>query len=69
MKLDRIIFNGIVITVNPDFEIIEDGVVGIKDGVIQFVEDRIQPISEYDADDLVLRDGTLSALCSVSSRR
>lgn len=57
MKLDLLIFNGIVLIVNPGFEIIEDGIVGIKDGVIQFVEYRIKPISEYDADDFVDANG------------
>lgn len=62
MKFDRIIYNGIVLTVNPDFEIIEDGVVGIKNGVIQFVEARtVKPrkkdISQYSADDFVDANG------------
>jgi 5-methylthioadenosine/S-adenosylhomocysteine deaminase len=57
MKLDRIIFNGIVITVNPDFEIIEDGVVGIKDGVIQFAEPRKKDILQYRADDAINANG------------
>ncbi len=57
MKFDRIIFNGIVITVNPDFDIIEDGVVGIKDGVIRFVNPRKKDISQYSADDFVDANG------------
>ena len=39
MQLDTLIVNGILVTVNPDFEIIENGWVGIKDG--QMV--RVQP--------------------------
>jgi 5-methylthioadenosine/S-adenosylhomocysteine deaminase len=57
MRFDRIIFNGFVLTVNPDFEIIEDGVVGIKDGVIQFVETCKKDISQYRADDVVNANG------------
>ncbi|MDO9110177.1 MAG: amidohydrolase [Desulfatirhabdiaceae bacterium] len=34
MQLDTLIVNGILVTVNPDFEIIENGWVGIKDGKI-----------------------------------
>ncbi|MBC2714024.1 MAG: amidohydrolase [Desulfobacteraceae bacterium] len=57
MKFDRIIYNGIVITVNPDFEIIEDGLVCIKDGVIQSVEVRNKDISQYRAVDFVDANG------------
>jgi 5-methylthioadenosine/S-adenosylhomocysteine deaminase len=39
MPLDTLIVNGILVTVNPDFEIIENGWVGIKDGQIV----RLQP--------------------------
>jgi len=39
MQLDTLIVNGILVTVNPDFEIIENGWVGIKDGQIV----RVQP--------------------------
>jgi len=57
MKFDRIIYNGIVLTVNPDFEIIEDGMVGIKDGVIRCVESCKKDILQYDADDVIDADG------------
>ncbi len=57
MIFDRIIYNGIVLAVNPGFDIIEDGVVGIKDGVIQFVEPRKNDISQYRADDVVNANG------------
>lgn len=53
MKFDRIIYNGIVLAVNPDFEIIKDGVVGIKDGVIQLVSPQKKDISQYSADDVI----------------
>jgi len=39
MQLDTLIVNGILVTVNPDFETIENGWVGIKDGRIA----RVQP--------------------------
>ncbi len=38
MQLDTLIVNGMVVTVNPDFEIIENGWVGIKDGQIVTVQ-------------------------------
>ncbi|MCF8069076.1 MAG: amidohydrolase [Desulfobacterales bacterium] len=34
MKFDTIIHNGIIVTVNPDFEIIDDGIICVKDGII-----------------------------------
>jgi len=57
MEFDRIIYNGTVITVNPDFEIIKDGVIGIKDGAIRCVEPRNKDISQYSADDIVDANG------------
>jgi 5-methylthioadenosine/S-adenosylhomocysteine deaminase len=38
MQLDTLIVNGILVTVNPDFEIIENGWMGIKDGQIAKVQ-------------------------------
>ncbi len=38
MQLDTLIVNGILVTVNPDFEIIPNGWVGIKDGQIVMVQ-------------------------------
>ncbi len=37
---DSVIYNASIITVNPDFDIIPDGVIGIKDGRIATVEAR-----------------------------
>ncbi|MCP4700747.1 MAG: amidohydrolase family protein, partial [Gammaproteobacteria bacterium] len=37
---DSVIYNAAIITVNPDFDIIPDGVIGIKDGRIATVEGR-----------------------------
>lgn len=53
MKFDRIIYNGTIMTVNPDFEIIHDGVVGITNGVIQYVASRDKNISRYRAEERV----------------
>lgn len=46
---DRVIHNGMVLTVNAGFDIITDGVVCIRDGVIARVEARKGPISDYPA--------------------
>ncbi|UCD89626.1 MAG: amidohydrolase [Desulfobacterales bacterium] len=37
MMLDTVIHNGIIVTVNPAFDIIKNGWVGIKDGIIDLV--------------------------------
>lgn len=41
MHLDTLIVNGIIVTVNPDFEIIENGWVGIKDGQVAMVQPHL----------------------------
>lgn len=48
---DRVIHNGMVLTVNAGFEIINDGVVCIRDGVIVRVEARKGPVGDYPARD------------------
>ena len=53
MKFDTIIYNGIVLTVNPDFEIIESGAVGISNGEIQFIAPAAQDISKYQAAEMI----------------
>ncbi len=58
-RFDRIIYNGTVITVNPDFEVIAQGVVCIKDGRIDRVEPQRGLISEYLADDRIDAKGGL----------
>ena len=35
MNFDIVIYNGTIITVNPGFDIIRDGVVGIKNGKLE----------------------------------
>lgn len=46
MDLDTLIFNGIAITVNPDFEIIDPAVIGVRDGRIAFVRAQPEPLPE-----------------------
>ena len=38
MNFDIVIHNGIIVTVNPDFDIVDDGLVCVKDGKIKQVE-------------------------------
>ena len=40
MAFDIVIYNGTVVTVNCDFDIIEDGIVCIKDGKLKRVEEK-----------------------------
>ncbi|MDP2862192.1 MAG: amidohydrolase [Desulfobacterales bacterium] len=40
MKYDTIIHNGIIVTVNRDFDVINDGLICIKDGKIEIVSSR-----------------------------
>lgn len=40
MKYDAIIHNGIIVTVNRDFDVINDGLICIKDGIIEIVSSR-----------------------------
>jgi 5-methylthioadenosine/S-adenosylhomocysteine deaminase len=50
---DLIIHSGMVLTVNPGFDIINDGVICINDGVIARVEARKGPISNYSAHEII----------------
>jgi 5-methylthioadenosine/S-adenosylhomocysteine deaminase len=50
---DRVIHNGMVLTVNAGFDIITDGVVCIRDGVIARVESRKRAIDDYPARDIM----------------
>ncbi len=40
MSFDIIIHNGIIVTVNPDFQIIENGFIGIKNGKIKLIQEK-----------------------------
>ncbi len=59
MQYDRIIYNGCVITVNPVFDMIEDGVVGIRNGRIARVGKKPSDFDAYAADDWVDAAGGL----------
>jgi 5-methylthioadenosine/S-adenosylhomocysteine deaminase len=41
MLLDTLIINGIIVTVNPDFDILDNGWIGIKDGEILFIQKHV----------------------------
>ena len=53
MVFDIVIHNGTIITVNTDFDIIEDGVVCIKDGRIEQVEARPASLSHIEAKEMI----------------
>jgi len=38
IKSDLLIHNAVIVTVNPEFDIIKNGVIGIRDGLIQYVQ-------------------------------
>jgi 5-methylthioadenosine/S-adenosylhomocysteine deaminase len=59
MRYDTVFFNGCVITVNPAFDIIEDGVVCILGGVIERVEKRGGDIAGYRAAERIDAGGGL----------
>ncbi len=59
MLYDRAIYNGMVLTINPWFDIIQDGVVGIRNGVFDRVERRVQEISEYPAAEYIDASGRI----------
>ncbi len=52
-RYDQVIHNGMVLTVNAGFDIIHDGVVCVRDGIIARVDARKGPISDYPARDCV----------------
>jgi 5-methylthioadenosine/S-adenosylhomocysteine deaminase len=66
MELDTLIVNGIVVTVNPDFEIIGKGWVGVRNGRIVRVEtlrpDSVMPMAReiVDADGGVVMPGLVN---------
>lgn len=54
MRVDTLIRNATIVTVNPDFDIIENGMIGIEGGVIQLVAaagDCAQPIEAVETVD------------------
>lgn len=59
MKYDAIIHNGCVITLNPEFEIIENGVLCIRNGVIARVEKNTPELNAYSAEEWIDAAGGL----------
>lgn len=59
MHFDCVVCNGTVLTMNPDFEIIEDGVVCWKNGWIERVEKRRREAGAYSAHETVDAEGGL----------
>ncbi len=58
MQYDTVIINGRVLTLNPTFDIIENGVVCIQDGIIVRVEARVSDTAAYPAEQVIdARDG------------
>ncbi len=53
MEFDLILHNGVIVTVNPDFDIIENGVVCIDGGTIQRVEARTDDLSHLRAKETI----------------
>jgi 5-methylthioadenosine/S-adenosylhomocysteine deaminase len=53
IRYDRVIHNGIVVTVNSDFEIIPDGVLCISGSVIERIEPKKHGLSSYPADEYI----------------
>ncbi|PIP42668.1 MAG: amidohydrolase, partial [Desulfobacterales bacterium CG23_combo_of_CG06-09_8_20_14_all_51_8] len=67
MKFDLVIHNAVIVNVNPDFDIIQNGVIGIKDELIQCVQEGGKdlfrpPASEYlDARGGIVMPGLVNA--------
>jgi 5-methylthioadenosine/S-adenosylhomocysteine deaminase len=57
IKFDRVIHNGVVLTINQRFDILQDGVVCVLNGMIDRVERRNQAISEYPAAEYIDASG------------
>jgi len=53
MRYDTVIANGRVLTLNPAFDIIEDGVVCIGNGIIERVESRASDMAAYPAGEVI----------------
>lgn len=51
-SIDTLICNGIVVTVNPDFDVIEDGMVAVKDGRIVYAG-KAGGIKKEDAEEII----------------
>ena len=58
-NLDILITGGTLLTMSKEMNIIEDPVIGIKDGKILFVEKREEQISEYSAKEILNASGSI----------
>ncbi len=59
MRFDTVIRNGCVVTVNPDFDIIENGMIGIKDGRIARVAAKSDEMEDWTATETIDAGGGL----------
>jgi 5-methylthioadenosine/S-adenosylhomocysteine deaminase len=57
MLFDTVIHNGLIITVNPDFDIIENGVVCIINGTIYRIESRVYDMPLPEAKEIIDANG------------
>ncbi|MDO9265291.1 MAG: amidohydrolase [Desulfosalsimonadaceae bacterium] len=53
MKFDIVIHNALIVTVNPDFDIIKNGVIGIRDGLIERVQEGGKDVSAFPASEYI----------------
>jgi 5-methylthioadenosine/S-adenosylhomocysteine deaminase len=53
MKFDLVIHNAVIVTVNPDFDIIKNGVIGIRDGLIESVQEGGKDVSSCPASEYI----------------
>ena len=53
MKFDLVIHNAVIVTVNPDFDIIKNGVIGIRDGSIERVQEGGKDVSSCPASEYI----------------
>lgn len=53
MKIDILIKNALICTMDDDKKVYEDGCIGIKNGKITFIEDKNFNLDEYEADEVI----------------
>jgi 5-methylthioadenosine/S-adenosylhomocysteine deaminase len=59
MHLDTVIYNGLIVTMNPDFEIIESGIIGIQGDKIAYLEKETSEISVPEATKKIDANGSI----------
>jgi 5-methylthioadenosine/S-adenosylhomocysteine deaminase len=57
MKFDIVVYNGIIVTVNPDFDIIDKGVVCIRNGMLERIEPWDEDVEVPAADTVINAKG------------